>query len=188
MITTYILHGGFPGLKSVSNDNYYAKIVKGVPDGGTILAVFFAKPIEKRAELFSEVRASLLESAAGKPVNIVMGTEENFLTQIGTAHAVYIRGGDVDRLLLSLRRHQEFSKLFDGKTVAGDSAGAYVIAKHFWSNSRRGVFEGLGLLPVNVICHYDGKQEAIDAMRQISSDLELVVLRDGEWREFVTET
>lgn len=49
--------------------------------------------------------------------------------------------------------------------------------------------KGLGILKVKVVCHYNSDRfdvgtEAVEQMKQYPDDLELVVLKDFEWKVF----
>lgn len=182
-MTKFILHGGYTQRQSELNRQFFAQTTKEVPNGGTVLVVYFARPTKEWKELLQQDRQNFLTHADGKDVNVLMASEDGFLDQVRTSDAVYIRGGDPDKLMATLKRSFELSKLLCGKIVAGSSAGAYAISTFYWSNTKQGVCKGLGWAPVKVICHFDGKQTTIDTISKVSPDLELVVLQDCEWRE-----
>ena len=98
-------------------------------------------------------------------------------------------GGETEKLIETLRRFPDFTEVIKGKTVGGSSAGAYILSKYYHSASSDSAHEGFGLVPVRVICHYESDKfetrgNPMEQMKKYSADLELVVLRDCEWRVF----
>ncbi len=184
--TKFILHGGYTSTPNELNRTFYEEISRSVPDGGEMLLVYFSRKEEETEELFEQDKNRILEKSGGKKLNIVLAKEENFVDQLRNAHAIYMRGGDTQRLLNVLRKFTEFSEAIKGKTVAGSSAGAYVLAKYYYSGSKRDIFEGLGILPIKIICHYNEDFSEVRELmeRDYPSDLELVLLKDCEWRSF----
>jgi hypothetical protein len=60
--------------------------------------------------------------------------------------------------LTALRRNLEWLENLDGKTLAGTSAGAYAIAKHYYRINPPGVGGGLGLLPYKILAHWQSPE------------------------------
>ena len=116
----------------------------------------------------------------------------NFIEQLKQADALYVRGGSTPRLLGTLKKYPALEENLNGKTVAGSSAGAYAIGRYssFHDDESGGqIREGLGLLPLRVVCHYESADlppnpKALSSLRELSQDLELVLLRDFEWKVF----
>jgi hypothetical protein len=82
--------------------------------------------------------------------------------------------------------------MLEDKTIAGSSAGAYVIGKFsaFHDDESGGkVREGLGLLPLRVVAHYKSldmppNPEALSLLKETSPEMDMVLLRDFEWKIF----
>jgi peptidase E len=188
-MTTFILHGGFTRDKNKLNRSFFREITKNIPDGGTVLFVYFAGRDNEIGEKFEEDKQNIIAEARSKRLNIVLATEEDFIEQVKQSDAVYIRGGDTAKLLSTLKKYPNFEEAIQGKTIAGSSAGAYALSTFFFSNDRNAVFEGLGILPLRVLCHYESKKyerkgNALETLNHYPQDLELVVLKDYEWRVF----
>ena len=82
--------------------------------------------------------------------------------------------------------------LLNGKTIAGSSAGAYAIATLSASHHEETAREGLSLAPIRVICHYQSdrlppKAESVTALKATVQNLELITLKDYEWKVFTTK-
>ncbi len=191
-MTKYILHGGFTRIDNDLNRGFWAEVARDVPEDGTVLLVFFAAKEEDIPEKASSTIESIKTQANGKTLNFVVATEKGFLNQLTQADAVYIHGGRTPKLLKVLKKYPDLKKYLDGKTVAGSSAGAYAIGRYspFHDDESGGeVREGLGLLPLRVVCHYESPDlppnpRAFSSLGAMALDLELVLLKDFEWRVF----
>ena len=113
------------------------------------------------------------------------------MEQLKLADVIYIRGGDTEKLLKVLRQFPRFADGLKNKVVVGSSAGAYILAECYHSATRGGVYKGLGILPIRVICHYQSEiypsiDDPIVAINNgCERSSELVVLKDFEWKVIV---
>jgi len=185
----YILHGGFTKIDNDSNRAFFKELVLDVSDGGSILMVHFASREEDPMQNFEIMKSKIQAEAGDKSINFVYATKEDFVTQIKAVDAVYIGGGSTNKLLEVLRSYEDLQPLLEGKTVAGSSAGAYATARLGVSHSEDVMREGMGWVPLRVICHYESLElppapGAMQLLLQSSLDLELVILRDCEWKVF----
>ena len=93
------------------------------------------------------------------------------------------------KLIETIKRHSDFAEAIRGKVMAGSSAGAYLFSKYYHSGSEDKIFEGLGILPIRITCHYESKKfetrgNPLEQLKQYPENLELVILKDYEWRVF----
>jgi len=93
----------------------------------------------------------------GRNLTFVTAKKEMLAEQLKQADIVFLRGGKTEPLLSALRSVPDLGKKLAGKTVVGESAGAYALSELFFSKSMGGVFQGLGFVPVKTICHFDGR-------------------------------
>ena len=191
-MTKYILHGGFTRIDNDLNRSFFKEIVHAIPKGGIVVLVFFAAEDGNVSEKASAITESIKAQTGGKIVNVVVANEKDFLNQLTQASAVYIHGGSTPKLLEILKKYPDLKKYLDGKTVAGSSAGAYAIGRYspFHDDESGGkVREGLGLLPLRVVCHYDSldlppNPKALSLLENTAPELKLVLLKDCEWKVF----
>jgi len=189
MKTKFILHGGFTSTRNEFNRSFYEEIGRDVSDGGTILLIYFSRKEEDVESCFKQDSERILEQSNGKGFTILLATEEHFIDQLKKSDALYMRGGNTDRLLTVLKKFPDFKNLIKGKTVAGSSAGAYVIGTYGAGHTVENIREGLGLLPIRTICHYESSElppteKSVEILKNTASELELVLLRDHEWKMF----
>ncbi len=188
-MTKFILHGGFEREDNELNRTFYQEIVSGLPENAIILLVYFASEYDDHREAFEDQKKRIIE-IVNKSVTVELATKEDFTEQVLRADAVHFRGGHTPKLLAQLAKYPELKSLLKKKlTVSGSSAGAYALAKYGPGHSEKGIREGLGLVPVRVVCHYESETmppnaESYAELVNTAPELELVQLRDFEWRVF----
>ena len=189
-MATYILHGGFEREDNELNNTFYQQLLKDIPENGTLLLVHFASThTPEEVKEVHQLQTKRMQELTNKQINVEFATEENFLEQVRSAHAIHMRGGHTPKLLSTLSKYPELLSLFSTKTVSGSSAGAYALAAYGVGHSEEGIREGLGLVPVRLICHYESEElppnpESCVMLENMDSTLELLKLRDFEWRVF----
>lgn len=188
-MTKYILHGGFTSDDVESNRTFFKEIIKDVPEDGTVLLVCFASRVEDNTDKIKKDINRLREQAGNKKLNFEVATKEDFIEQLKEANAIYIWGGSTEKLMKVLHSYPDLKPLMKGKIIAGSSAGAYALSKLYTSHYYDIALEGLGIVPVRVACHYESskmppKPGAVTAIKEASPELELVLLKDHEWKAF----
>ena len=81
-----------------------------------------------------------------------------------------------------LKKYRNLKELFEGKIIAGESAGAYVLSSCFYSKSEGGIFKGLGFVPVKTICLYSGENR--EKLNDCPKNLEVLLLPDYAYKLF----
>ncbi|MAF79739.1 hypothetical protein CL629_01530 [bacterium] len=187
-MTKIILHGGFTSEDNELNRGYYREITKDLKDGATVLAVLFAREKEEHSKLFQD-EIQKLTASIDKHLDIVQASEDKFINQVKEADVIVIRGGDTSKLIKTFKQYPDFMESARDKVIGGSSAGAYLFSKYYHSASKGKVFEGLGILPIRIVCHHNSKEfkvkkSAVEQLEKYPNDLELVILKDYEWRVF----
>jgi peptidase E len=185
-MTKYILHGGFERKDNELNRSFYQELASDLPENATVLLVYFASEYDEHEEAYKEQ----VQRIINKSINFELATEKDFLEQVRRTDAVHFRGGHTPKLLAHLHKYPELKSLLTQKmVVSGSSAGAYALAKYGPGHSKEGIREGVGLVPVRVVCHYKSETmppnpESYAELVNMAPELELVHLRDYEWRVF----
>ncbi len=183
MNTTFILHGGFnPGQTNEDNSGFYEEILKDGPEGSRILLVPFAKDIDRILIATQKVTSELNSNKWQKDINVEVANVERFIEQLKSADIIYFHGGVSLKLLEALKRYPSLKDSLEGKTIAGESAGANVWSKFFYSPKTDTVSEGLGILPIKIIPHY--KKEYKGKLDEVGQDLEEVLLPEYTYKIF----
>ena len=193
-MTTCILHGGFTRVRNTLNEGFYAEIASHTKDKGTILYVYFAcenESIGEITERFQEHQGRILAHAHGKKITHDLAVHTEFPAQLARADTIFINGGNPEKLMKELHLYPNLAEMLKGKTIAGSSSGAYALSTYYYSITPvPGVYQGFGIAPVRLTCHFETEhsaehyrgEEAIELLDRYPHDLELVVLRDYEWR------
>jgi len=190
MKTKFILHGGYTREQNELNEGFFRELVASIPDKGTVLLVYFAS--DDDIDKFEDDKKRISSFLENNEVSFIRATKEDFIDQVKNADVIYLRGGNTEKLKNQLNIYPELRESILGKTIVGSSAGAYVLVKYYYTNSRNEVLEGFGFLPIRIICHYHSKIHPVSAntdpvtvINKFDNNLELVLLRDYEWKVFV---
>ena len=188
-MTKFILHGGFTKIKNELNRSYHEELLRNVPEGGTVLLVYFASRSEVTNDDFQKHVTDLRSFSSVQNIQFVQATTEDFLTQFQEADVIHIGGGSTNKLLAILREYPDLRPFSIGKTIAGSSAGAYALAQYGASHTEEVVREGLGFVPVRLVCHYQSpdlppSDASVALLEKTAPELEMVYLKDFEWKVF----
>lgn len=154
-MTKYVLNSG--NIKSYPDKQkkFFAEFVKGLGSKPKILIVLFSRPREIWEETYQGYETTMNDSAPdGVKAEFEMAVPDKFKQQVKTCDVVYILGGD-DVLLRSWLEKYDLPKLWEGKVIATSSAGSDILVKHFWTCDWRKNMDGLGIIPIKFIPHYN---------------------------------
>lgn len=181
MKTKFILHGGYSKGAKQENDAFFSEILKSAPKEARILLVYFAESDDRVVERYVEDLEQFNKNRGDKTLSFDRASEQLFVEQANTADIIYLHGGHTGKLLEALKRISDLRDLFNGKIIAGDSAGANVLCSVFYSKTI-GTSEGLGFIPIKIICHY--LEEDKNKLAHVRIDLETVFLPEYETKTF----
>lgn len=184
-MTKFILHGGFSGGKSPiqEDDKFFQEILKDTSENIKILLVYFAEReeivplrIEQDKEQLNKNNKEL------KNLNFKVASEETFIEDCAWADIIYLHGGKTVKLMEVLKNYSSLERVFSGKIIAGDSAGANALGQFFFSKNSNIIGEGLKILPFKIVVHYEDGFP--NPLAQVSPELETVFLCEYETRVF----
>ena len=178
MKTKYILHGGSAQKVNGENDAFIQEILRDVPTDAKILLVYFAVGPDNYELNRIKDEANFDRNKDDKKMRFEVADEHRFVDQVGWADVVYIGGGTTPDLLGVLTKFSDLGKLFAGKIIAGESAGANALAEYGYSPTLKKWFKGLGLVPVVMVPHDDGNE--LDGI----PDGELLELADYKYQVY----
>lgn len=183
MRTKFIVHGGINQVKhEEGNTDFYHEFLKDIPEGGCILLIPFAKEADRIPARIESVRSELEKHKWQNVISIEVASEENFMQQLARVDAIFFLGGASAKLLAALKNYPDLSEAVKGKTVAGESAGANVLATFFYSPKTDKISEGLGFLPLKLIPHY--MPEYTGKLDGVGGDLEFLGLKEYTYKVF----
>ncbi len=179
MTTRFILQGGFPKDGKQENDAFFGEIMSTAPARTKILLVLFAKEADRIEKNTKEDTKQFTKNSGGRDLTFDVATEDQFVEQIRSSDVIYFHDGHTGKLLDTLKRLPDFREAIQGKIIGGDSAGANVLCAAFYS-LRIGAGEGLGIIPVKILCHY--REESKDKLNDIKPELETINLPELQFK------
>jgi len=154
-MTKYVLNSGGMNNNPEGARRFIAEVVKGYGDTPKILFCFFAEKREHWEEKFDKYQLGFNElMPEGVKPQYLMAMPDVFEVQIGNADIVYLHGGD-DHLLLYWLRQFDLPKIWEGKTIATNSASSNAVSTASWTCDWRRCIDGLGILPIKFISHFN---------------------------------
>lgn len=196
-MTKYILSGGNV-LRYPERVKYFFELsLKDLGPQPKILWCLFASDLEEREERYT---SHIKKTAPFCPNEVSPihshATEQDFEKQVNEADFITIQGGSTD-LLKSALKPFNLNRVFDGKIVAGHSAGAHILASYFWSPGLRKFGTGFKILPIRTLTHFNSDFGSTDPRGPIDWEAakaeltaygniehEVVALEEGEFRVF----
>jgi peptidase E len=187
----FILHGGATGKPAESNNNFFHEAVPDLGRKIKILIIYFARKVEDYPWMFEQdVRAFKLNSPQKDlEMEIADLNPEKFREQIKWADVLYARGGDTVPLVEKFKEIPDLKELLQNKIYAGSSAGMYAMAKYYYSNDRKQIEQGLGILPIKALAHWNAlnhwkegiDDDILEQLEKIGEKLPIYKVKEGEY-------
>jgi peptidase E len=182
-MTKYILHGGGETKESEANNIFFRETMKGFSGTANVLCVYFAKDKNVKTwnwnALFEADKKQIVSACPSIKINFELANDNmaEFVKQIKKADVIYIRGGITSVLLSCLKQVPDFSEIIKDKIVAGCSAGALVLSKYYYDGDADSYAEGLGILPIKIICHWgEARYTKLDGLKKTGEDLKIYTI------------
>lgn len=181
MKTTFLLFGGATRKNYSKTKQFFEEgLSKLVQSEINFLLVYFAKD-ESRWDECRQRDVNIISQFPDKNINFVLADAENFDEQAKKAEIVYLQGGDGPRIKNALEKF-DLNKIFAGKIILANSAGVNVLAKYYYDNDYDRIDEGLGILPIKIICHFAPEVVSkLEALNNYKEELEVVALPECEY-------
>lgn len=164
-MTKYVLNSGNTSQYPEKQKAFFAEILKDLSTHPKILIVLFSRPREYWEETFQKYESTTKDALPdGIEAIFEMAMPDTFALQVENTDVVYVLGGD-DYLLRFWFDKFDIPNIWENKVVAGSSAGSDIMVKHFWTCDWRKNMDGLGILPIKFIPHYNSSYGANDPYR-----------------------
>lgn len=183
-MTKYILHGGATSNKTEDNKKFFFEITNSLSNKINLLCVYFSRPKKEWSKLFEQDKVNFSSASPQKVFNFILASDKihTLIDQIKKADAIYFRGGDVELLKKTLNKIKNLKELWNGKVVAGSSAGAYVLSKYYYWASKDMLGEGLGILPIKTFCHYTKeKSDKLKILKERGENLQVYTIPEEKF-------
>ena len=176
-MTKFVLYGGFnPESTDFEAPDFVKEIMKDTSESARVLIVLFAKEPDRIPIAAERITKSFETNKWQQNIVVEVADRENFIEQIRNADVVYFAGGNSAKLLEALKQYESLEETLQGKTVAGESAGANVLCKFFYSPRSDTITEGLGIIPIKIIPHF--KKEYSEKLAGVGEGMETLMLEE----------
>lgn len=156
-----------------------------------ILDCIFARPIDSWQESLEKDR--LFFSRFIKDFELKLADINKFIEQVKESDIIFFQGGTPFNIMSILNRNNNWIKELDGKILVGTSGGADAICKYYGVGKTGNVGDGLGLLPIKFIPHWQSKYDEgsninwialREKLKEYKEELPIYTLSEGEFRVF----
>lgn len=187
MKTTFILHGGNTSTDSLDNANFYSYFTNQVEKGKVkILVCPWARERSTWEEKLEKHRSRIADNTDKSFDLVVAEDPSDLLAKLDDCDVLYIDGGASESIRPIYETINELKDKVKGKVVIGSSMGAFVICSYFVlsfdEQDTDTVYEGLRLLPLNFLAHWNMEEEKDKKIALIKSKsaLPILTLNEGE--------
>ncbi len=183
-MTKYILHGGATKIDSEENNKFFKEIVADLADYSRVLLIYFARDEDTWENRLSQEEKKFNLAAGEKKILLTVATKNipQLIEDIKDSDAIYICGGDTPKLIDVIKEVPDLKSLLQNKTIAGSSAGAYVLSKYYYSKDLKSIGEGLGILPIKSFCHYfETDEKEVKELEDYKEKLELLKIPETKF-------
>ena len=193
MSTTYILHGGETSKESESNSRFFKEFTANSQKQEIkILMCYWARKIEDWERLFARDLAKITEQTTKTVVCELTQNPKDLLEKLYDFDVLYVAGGDAFRIEPLYKDLQDLKTLLAGKVFVGSSMGAFLASENYvlslTGQNETEVHHGLGLLPINTLCHWDPekfKTRKLQLLSESAANLTILTLDEGQFAKFV---
>lgn len=154
-MTKHVLESGGIRNQPELKRQFHQELIQGLGNNPKFLLCNFAQGREYWEVKFPSYAASIKEDMPGDVMpTFTLAMPNAFEQQCRDADVIYFHGGD-DHLVQYRMRKFDIPKLFEDKVVATNSASSNMLATHYWTCDWRACGDGLGILPIKFIPHFE---------------------------------
>ncbi len=161
-MTKYVLNSGGLSNNPKRAKEFFDELIVGLGDKPKVLLCLFAKPREDWDDKFKEYKDGIITNPpSGVVPKYRWAHPETFKKQLKWCDVVYFWGGD-DHLIKYWLNQFEVPNIWKDKVVGTNSSSSNAMSTQFWTCDWRKPFQGLGILPVKFIAHYNSSYGSED--------------------------
>lgn len=187
-MTTYLLHGGRTSKPNPSNDAFFANFTALVSkDKVSILFCYFSREKSTWDELI-ERDTNYIKNNTKKEVEILIANDpKDLLSKLKMSDVLYVAGGNSDLIEALYSQLTDLKNKLDGKVYAGSSMGTFLASQSYVlsleDQDEDIVHKGIGLLPIQTLCHLDIDKNKDKKLKLLTeySELPIIVLNEFEF-------
>jgi peptidase E len=188
MKTVFLLHGGGTSKESSGNDSFFAQMTALVDKQTVrILLCYWARPTEQWNDMSRRDSSHILKQTNKSVEFHTVLDGADLYDKLPHFDVLYVAGGDDLLIEPYYDKLTELSKLLVGKVYAGSSMGAFLVSSRYVlsydSQDTSTVHAGVGILPFQILCHWNvetEKERKVDLL-STTSDLPILTLNESEF-------
>lgn len=192
-MTTYILHGGRTKIESANNELFFKQFTDLVQkDNVKILLCYFAREKKLWNELFENDKAKIFKQSTKKAEINIMDTVELLMKQLQEADVLYFSAGEEEFLRPYMAQLNFLKDALHNKIFIGSSMGSFLAAKNYvlslGDQNEDTVYEGLGLIPYNILCHWNvekNKEIKINMLKEKDPQIPLLLIEEEKFEKLL---
>ena len=192
-MTTYILHVGNTKIESAHNELFFKQFTDLVQkDSVKILLCYFAREKKFWNEQFENDKAKILKQSIKKAEINIIDTVDFLMRQLKEADLLYFSAGEEEFLRPYMAQLNFLKDALHNKIFIGSSMGSFLAAKNYvlsLSNQKEDkVYEGLGLIPYNILCHWNvekNQEKKINMLREKDPQTPLLLIEEEKFEKLI---
>ncbi len=184
-MTTFVLHGGYTSKNNPQNKLFFQQFTALVDKPKVkIMLCYWGRSHDEWQRLIKRDQAKIMAEAKKDVEFYVANNPQDLFAHIADYDVLYFSGGKNDYLEPYHRQLQKLSQELVGKVYIGSSQGAYVATANYMlsidEEKEVQPHRGLGLLPFNLICHWQHKRQKLFKLEMLQkiSDLPILTLKE----------
>lgn len=187
-MTTYLLHGGETKAVNEQNDRFFRAFSE-LPENNSvaILLCYFSRRPDEWSGL-TKRDSGYIRRVSGKNIDFHTALNpSDLLTRVKEADVLYVAGGDAEYIEPLYPQLGSLREELDGKIYAGSSMGAFMASARyvlsFDTQKEDEVRQGLGLVPLQILCHWNQEKHRQEKLKLLSADshVPIILLEDHQF-------
>jgi hypothetical protein len=188
-MTQFLLHGGNTKIENEENDRFFGEMTSRVSSSNPhILLCYWARP-QNEWDTKAAVDTSRIKTHSQKTITAdVVTSPQDLQNKLPSSDVLYVAGGDVEPIQFLVPQLVFLETALHGKLYAGSSMGTFIVSRHYISSDDMSptprIHTGLGLLPLNTLCHWDKetqKTKKIEQLQTTDPSVPIMTLSEFEW-------
>lgn len=184
-MTTFVLHGGYTSKNNRQNKLFFQQFTNLVEKPKVkIMLCYWGQAHDEWQRLIKHDQAKIMAETEKDVEFYVAQDPQDLFAHIANYDVLYVSGGKNHYLEPYHQKLKELSQVLEDKIYIGSSQGAYVAAANYLfsidKEKKRTPHRGIGLLPFNIICHWERKQQKLSKLEMLQqvSNLPILTLRE----------
>lgn len=163
-MTTYLLHGGATSKNLPGNNDFFAKLTSLVDKPKVkILLCYLSREKSDWEKLTKRDTTKIMDNTDKEFEYYVIKDPQDLIGKLPDYDVLYVAGGEAELIEPFYEELSPIKDILDGKVYARSSMGAFMASESYvlsYDSQQSGeVHKGIGLLPIQTLCHWDVEEK-----------------------------